>query len=1462
MRLFTACWSRLGAAFLLLALPLLGQAQTPVTIANFNFNSAASYPAAPTSAATDVTARVTSTETFSTTNNGGTASGSSAFTSNTSAGTALVMTNSAGTNTRYFQLELSGTGLSSYSRFKVYAQHYRSNAGATTVTLAYSVNGGSFTNLSSSTLTVPNGAYAEKVFDVSGIAALDNPTTLTFRLLASGASSTGYLRLDNLQVQGVGGPALTDVLVPQYAIGHGAGASSFSNRLPVAFRATLNGLSSGATYRYFTQAIVSTDAATTTNAKGNSIFATTAGSFVRTTSPGLSSVGTYGSFTATGTSYTGWFALETTASDVFDAGTIIKPVVVLNNGAGGTTAVAVLPTTATMKVLQFGNAITAANAHATAGYGSSAATASNFVLTYDNTAGTGQPLYATFVESDGTVNTVANYYAPFYATNVEGQAGRYGFVTPNNNANGIRRLEQRALGDGSIVCANTDADGTWPGGADTSNPTGSIATPLVFANTDAPLAALGTATLGTSSGGAGSTVTVTGSNFVRGGTSISINGLGVAPASITVASSTSLTFVVPASATSGPVLVSTTSSCSTIQNAGNFTITTPTITVADGPLTAFNTLAGQASTTQTLTVSGSNLTAGLLLTPPAGYELSLDGGATYSTTVQTLNPSSGTVTATPVRLRITGLTPTASLGTTLQIRSTGAANQDQTTSGTVVAEPTTAPTVTAGTPTATQVTLTLSGGDGTHYLVVVRPTTAAAVAPTDATTYNASPSYGTTGPTTTTGATNYVVVAGAITTTVVVTDLEPATSYAADIYAYNVGTVAGFENYLPTAGTSGPFTTQAVPQSPAGVLLLEEDFDYSASTMLTTSANPNATTGWAGQSSGIGTNPIATAAGNLQQQKTGFPQGPEASTSGQVSLGTSGQDIYKAFAPQPIGTTTLYVAAVVTITAAQSGGDYFLHLNNSIVPGAFRGRVHARAVTGGVAFGLGTSSETATYNTTTIFGLNTPYLLVLKYENSINTSNNDQASLFVLDNSRLTPTQEPGTALITLNVSSLDDQANLNSVSLRQGTGGSAPTVSLDGLRVATGWGTAVGRPVFTSAAAELAAGSYYDVAVNNADEVSTSGAVNLENVLTLTNGLLTTSAANPLTLAPTVTINGGSDASHVNGPLRRSTAGPVPGGLLFPVGQGGAYRPITLNSTSQDNAVVYTAGQRTGNPGQTVDASSGLQRVSTVRSYVVAATPAPTNFSGTITLSFGPDDLVNNPADPSFVVARRSDASSPWLNIGRSSNTGTGTGSGGAPVSGTLTSGTFTSFSEFALASTSATLATNPLPVELTRFTAVRTTTGVRLSWNTASEKNSAHFEVQRMTRNDAGFVTVATTAAQGNSAAPTAYTAFDAQAPASVLYYRLRQVDKDGKTQFLPVVTVAGTAAEQRLQAYPNPITDLLTISNYPAGQNAALCDLSGRVVLQAVLGAERQLHLSSVPAGTYLLYVDGQVLRVTKQ
>jgi hypothetical protein len=174
-----------------------GISQT-TTICTFDFNEGTSLPLSPFTTATGITASFNGTQADAA--YGGTATGTSAFIQNTTAGSSASFSNSAGTNSQYWTLTLGGSTLDTYKSFKVYFQSERSSTGATTITTYYSTDGSTYTALGQ-TATPGNTVYTESVIDLSSITALNSQNAIYLKFAASGASGTGTLRMDNLQVQ-------------------------------------------------------------------------------------------------------------------------------------------------------------------------------------------------------------------------------------------------------------------------------------------------------------------------------------------------------------------------------------------------------------------------------------------------------------------------------------------------------------------------------------------------------------------------------------------------------------------------------------------------------------------------------------------------------------------------------------------------------------------------------------------------------------------------------------------------------------------------------------------------------------------------------------------------------------------------------------------------------------------------------------------------------------------------------------------------------------------------------------------------------------------------------------------------------------------------------------------------------------------------------------------------------------
>ena len=173
------------------------------------------------------------------------------------------------------------------------------------------------------------------------------------------------------------------------------------------------------------------------------------------------------------------------------------------------------------------------------------------------------------------------------------------------------------------------------------------------------------------------------------------------------------------------------------------------------------------------------------------------------------------------------------------------------------------------------------------------------------------------------------------------------------------------------------------------------------------------------------------------------------------------------------------------------------------------------------------------------------------------------------------------------------------------------------------------------------------------------------------------------------------------------------------------------------------------------------------------------------------------------------------------------------------------------------------PLPVELTVFTATPgARSGVALHWETASEKNSKSFVVER-SATGREFSSLLTVAAAGSSQHASSYDARDEQPLPGLSYYRLRQVDFDGTTTFSPIRLVkVGSASSEGLAVYPGrapqqwEVQTNLTGEVLAAGPAAVLVlDALGRsqravVRPDAAQPGHWQLDLPGLPTGLYIV------------
>lgn len=164
------------------------------------------------------------------------------------------------------------------------------------------------------------------------------------------------------------------------------------------------------------------------------------------------------------------------------------------------------------------------------------------------------------------------------------------------------------------------------------------------------------------------------------------------------------------------------------------------------------------------------------------------------------------------------------------------------------------------------------------------------------------------------------------------------------------------------------------------------------------------------------------------------------------------------------------------------------------------------------------------------------------------------------------------------------------------------------------------------------------------------------------------------------------------------------------------------------------------------------------------------------------------------------------------------------------------------------------PLPVTLLFFKAKAVNGQALLSWATSQEINNHHFDVERSS-NGVDFQIFKQVPGAGNSDIPKTYSLIDLT-PYPSTYYRLKQVDADGRYNYSSIVQVQFSRT-LTYGLYPNPTKGALYLSLNGDHKTVEviITDVSGKNVLRKILNPTNtiQMNLSHLPNGSYFIKVQ---------
>ncbi len=200
-----------------------------------------------------------------------------------------------------------------------------------------------------------------------------------------------------------------------------------------------------------------------------------------------------------------------------------------------------------------------------------------------------------------------------------------------------------------------------------------------------------------------------------------------------------------------------------------------------------------------------------------------------------------------------------------------------------------------------------------------------------------------------------------------------------------------------------------------------------------------------------------------------------------------------------------------------------------------------------------------------------------------------------------------------------------------------------------------------------------------------------------------------------------------------------------------------------------------------------------------------------------------------------------------------------------------------FYAASTGSTISTaqNPLPIELLTFQAKAIDKKIRLQWITANEQGNFGFQLEKSIYPDKGFDVLGFVSANAPNGGGNTYGLDDAEVLAGIhYYYKLRQIDQDGRATTYPVVSaIIGSDSEIKngldVYIHPNPAQDVVKISVLGEVNEDIRVDLTafdGKTMLDEKMTLDNsnqcKINVFGLPNGIYALKLTYKYHRIIKK
>ena len=296
-----------------------------------------------------------------------------------------------------------------------------------------------------------------------------------------------------------------------------------------------------------------------------------------------------------------------------------------------------------------------------------------------------------------------------------------------------------------------------------------------------------------------------------------------------------------------------------------------------------------------------------------------------------------------------------------------------------------------------------------------------------------------------------------------------------------------------------------------------------------------------------------------------------------------------------------------------------------------------------------------------------------------------------------------------------------------------------------------------------------------------------------------------------------------------------------FEVGTANGYTPVTVQMYNVVNSTTLTVSVDSITHPNVVDPSSTMKRYCKITNSGSTFDSCSATFTY-LSIDFN-TNFVEATDEPAMVVGKYDNGIWTFPVI---KNRLVGTNNDG----GTITVSGLTSFSEFAIGKTA-----SVLPVELTSFESMVRGKTVHLYWNTAFEINNVGFNVEKaVISNQLSVVsewkTIGFVEGSGMSNQQHQYNYNDKVSTAGTYHYRLKQIDKDGKSSYSKIIEVHVPVEFSLPGNYPNPFNPTTTIYYSVKEKSKTL------ITIYDITGQEvRKLYNDYQNVGNYTIVWDGK-------